>query len=626
MTWAPQVSYSIDYPAPQAWGDPTKMFTLSQQLIKSSDDFLQQLEGQAGQLAAPVINSIFPTIAAVPSLQSANEPTLIDVTWTVPQAPAAFAGTLTVGNLFPAPFLVPPPTLSFPAAPQPFVGLIPAAPGLNLNFNYPDALDIKFPSAPSLLTLDAVSFDVAAIPDFDVTVPAINLVAPSVKPYVEGPPFTSTLLTQCEADLLRALQEGTWTGLPGDVETAMWDRAREREYRQQADALATLDRDMSVLGYAYPPGVYLDAKIKIQTETNYTIAGLSREIMIKQAELTLQNITEARKVAVELEGKMIDYTNSVNNRTFESQKYLTEAAIAIYNSGVQIYQAQLRGYEVQATVYDTRIKGLLANVEIIKAHVQYEEAQASINTQLVEQYKAQLSASQTMVNIYQAQLGAIQTQAGIEETKIKIYGAQIQAFAATTNAYTAEVEGYKAVVESQGVIESVYKTQVEAFGVQVDAAAKQSDILIAEYKGQIEAYTAQLEGYKASLEAMVAQADAASKYNIAEAEVYKAEASAIASYNQTLTGQWEAVLNEQVQVAQVGVAAAKANGDLYIAARGLSLDASKVGAQVNAQLGAAALGAVHWQSSLGWSTSESVSTSNSSSNVGEFITSKSESV
>ena len=55
--------------------------------------------------------------------------------------------------------------------------------------------------------------------------------------------------------------------------------------------------------------MFIDARIKIQTETNYTIAGLSREIMFKQAELQLTNIIKARESATQLEGQLIQYAN-----------------------------------------------------------------------------------------------------------------------------------------------------------------------------------------------------------------------------------------------------------------------------------------------------------------------------
>lgn len=600
---------------PQVWGDPNLMFSLSQQLIRDAENYVAALENT--NIVAPVINPNFPTIATPPAPVTAGLPALVDVTWTVPLEPAPFNGTVDTSGLLPGPFNGQVPVLNFSSPPTTFNGVVPPSPSIDLNFIFPE-VSITLPKVPSLLSLAVVPFNPVVIPSFDAMVPTLTINPPNIIRYVEGPLYTSALLTQLETDLQNALEEGTWTGLPGPIEQALWDRAREREYRQMADALMDLER-METMGFAFPPGVYIDARIKMQTEMQNTTAGLSREIMVKQAELTLTNIIKARDDATSLESKLIDYANQVAQRTFESLKYATEAEIAIYNAQVETYKAQLQGFQTQALVFDTKIKGLLAQVEVLKAQITYEQTKAEINTAIVQQYAAEVQATQAIIDIYKVQVEIIQTQANIQKIKVDVFGAQIQAFVGQVNAYTAEVEGYKAYVETQGVIESAYKTSVDAYAAEVNAGVAEVNATVAVFKGKIDAYTAQLDGYKAAITGMVGQAQAASLYNTAESEVYRAEVAALTSYNTVLTQQWQAILNEQEKIAEVAISAAKANGDLFIAARGLSLDASKVGAQVSAQLGASALGAIHWANSSSWAANSSYSQNyNSNSQSGGF--------
>lgn len=585
---------------PQIWGDPNAMFSTSQQLITITEKYIAALQAQAGQLAAPTINPSFPVINAAPLPAVAQQPTLVDVVWDIPTQPAAFTGTVSVSPL-PGPLNIPAPTLVFPAAPTPFTGSIPSAPGLDLNFTYPTP-SVTLPPAPSLLSLDTVDFSPITIPQFTASVPALQISTPNVVPYNEPALFTSQLLTTLEANLQDALDNGSWTGLPPAIETNLFNRAREREYKQQADAIAELDR-METLGFAFPPGVWLDARIKVITETAYVIAGLSREIMTKQAELVLENTVKARENATALESKLIDYANNVAQRAFEATKYATEASIAIYNGAVAAYVASLKGFETQALVYDTQIKGILANVQVLTAHIEFEKVKSEINTALVNQYATEIKAQELVLDIAKVQLEIITTQANIQKIKVEIFGEEIKAFVGQVNAYAAQIDAYKALVSTQGVIEDVYKTQVEAYRATVEAGVAEVNANVAVFRGQVEAYTAQLAGFKAAVDSMVGQATAASQFNTAEAEVYKAAVAAISSYNGTLTQQWQAVINEQEKIAEIAVQAAKANGDLYISARGLSLDASKVGAQVSAQLGAAALGAIHWANNSAWAVS-----------------------
>jgi len=590
----------MPYIPPQVWGDPSYMFGASQQLVNLAEAYIVQLEAQAGQLAAPTINVDFPVVTTPPTPGQATTPPLQQVTWTIPGQPPPFSGAVDVSGLILPPFTGTAPVLSFGTQPAPFYGTAPDAPVVNLDFTYP-TVAVTLPSPPSLMTLDDVNFPKIVIPTFDATVPTFTATAPGPFNYRPDTLYTSQLLTDLENSLDLAITTGEYTTLNKNVQQALWDAGREREYRQQAAALAELNR-MEALGYAFPPGVFVDARIKIQTETNYTMAGLSREIMTKQAELQLENISKAREEAVKLEYRLIQYANETAQRTFEAAKYATESGIALYNAAVQAYTASLEGYKTQALVYDTQIKGLLAQVQVTQAQVEYEKTKAEINTALVHQYEVEVQAAEAVLQIYKTQVEIIQTQANVEKIKVDIYGEEIKAFVGRINAYTAEVEGYKASVEAQATIEQAYKTSVDAYTAEVNANVAQINARVAVFHSQVEAYQAQLSGYDAAIKGMVGQAQAASAFNTATAEVFKAQVAAIQSYNQVLTSQWEAVLNEQAQIAQIAVSAAKANGDLYISARGLSLDASKVGAQVCAQLGAAALGAISWHNSSQWSS------------------------
>jgi hypothetical protein len=594
--------------SPQVWGDPSAMFSTSQQLIAIAEAYIAALTVSEANLVAPTINPAFPTLTNAPTPSVAQEPALIDVTWSVPVQPAAFEGTIDASAL-PGPLTIQPPTLQFPAPPVPFSGAIPGSPSVDLNFVYPTP-SVTLPEPPMLLSLDTVLFNALDIPSFDVDVPVLQIAAPNPIFYNEGALFTSRLLTTLECNLQKALEDGSWTGLPPLIETNLFNRAREREYRAFADADEELAR-METMGWALPPGVWIDAKVKLRTEMQYTIAGLSREIMVKQAELILENTVKARENATALESRLIDYANSAAQRAFEATKYATEASIAIYNGQIHQYEASLEGYKTQAIVYDTVIKGILAQVDILKAHIEFEQVKANINTALVEQYSTEIKAAELVLDVTKVQLQIIETQANIQKITVDIFGEQIKAFVGQVNAYQAQIDAYKALVSTQGVIEDVYKTQVEAYTATVNAGVAEVNANVAVFRGQVDAYTAQLAGFKAAVDSMVGQATAASEFNTAEAAVYRAASEAITSYNNTLTAQWQAVINEQLQVAQIAVSAAKANGDLYIAARGLSLDASKTGAQVAAQLGAASLGAIHWANNSSWAISDNSNISES---------------
>jgi hypothetical protein len=591
-------------------GDANTMYAYAQERTEAAENYIVALGQASAGLAPPTINPVFPDTPAAPSISIPEPPALETVIWSLPGLPDDFSESLTIDNLLPAPFDGDPPVLAFPAAPAAFAEAAPDAPGIDTTFDYP-TLSYSLPSPPDLLSLSTYTFDGVTIPTFSETVPELSVPEPTIIPYEPGALYTSALLSALQNSLLSRIQTGG-TGIAAEVEQAIWDRGREREARAAREAILGLER-MEGMGFAFPPGVYLDARLKIETETQYANVGHSREVMIEAARLEQENVKHALSTAVSLETQLISYTNQVEQRLFESAKYVTQAGVEVYNAKVRAYAAYLDAYKTKVAVYEAMIRGELAKVEAYKAQVEAESAKAQMNTALVQQYKVSTDAALARVEAYKAELSAIQTRAEIERLKITIYGEQVRAYTAKVSAYTANVEAFRAVIGAEATKQDAYKAQVQAYAAEVEAGSKAVDARIAEYRGKLAAKELEWTGYKSTVDAESARAKSITDQNSAAADVYRAEVSGYSAYNDALTKQWQASIDLSERVAEIGVAAAKANADLYMTTRSLALDAAKVGAQVSAQLGAAALNAINWSSSVNSSTSFSNSTSSSTS-------------
>lgn len=583
--------------------DPAGIVAYAESRTSAADNYIVRLGQLSGSLAAPTITPITTTIPNAPTPITTPLPDMQDIVWIAPGMPTSFSGTLSVDALMPEPFDDDPPALIIPAAPTENLGTIPDAPGIELTFDYP-TLDFSLPAAPSLLSISVSRFnglDLPAAPDD--TVPELTLVAPSIREYTPGAGYTSSLLTALKATLEDRIVNGG-TGLAPDVEQAIWDRGREREVRQFQDQLDELER-LAGMGFALPTGIYLDARLKLQTEAAAQIVGHSREVMIKQAELEQQNVQRALELAINLEGKLMDYTNAVEQRIFESCRYATEAGISIYNARVQTYSAYLDAYKTKIEIYKARIQGELAKVDAYKTEIEAERAKAEVNSALVDQYKAQIQAALANVDVYKAQVDIIRTKAEIEKTKVEVFGEQVKAYSTKVNAYTANVEAFRARIQAEVSKQEAYKSRVSVYSAQVDAAAKVVDAKVAEFKGNLEAKQIEWEAYKAQVEAESERNKSIAVMNQAKAEAYKAEVSGLAAYNDTLTKQWSSAVTITSKVNELNINVAKMNAELYVTTRTLAAEAAKVGAQVCAQLGAAALNAVNFNQSMSGSGSTS---------------------
>lgn len=578
------------------------------------DQFVSDLSNAVLDLVPPTITPEFNTGPTIPAIVSPTLPDFVEPEWVAPGLPALFAGDLDITDLQVQPFDGTPPTLNYGAAPADFAGALPTAPAVNLDFTDP-TLSVDLPEAPVLLELNVTQFEGFNLPTFDGDEPTLTAVAPSLREYTPGASYTSSLLGALQQKLEAAMTTET-TGLDPTVEEAMWERGREREARAYADAVKKID-EMEALGYAMPPGWFADARLKLITETDFAERGHSREVMIKQAELSLDFVKHAMTNAVQLESQLMDLTNAVEQRLFESARYATEAGVSIYNAQVQSYSAMVDLYRTKVAIYEAQVRAEVSKVEAYRAEVAAEEAKASINRTLVEQYRVQIDAALSNIRIYEAEIAGIQTKAEIERTKVQVFGEQVRAYVAEINAYTAGVEGYRTRIQAEGVKQDVFKSQVDAFAAQVQASVSQIEARIAAYRGQIEAKTVEYEGYRAAVAGETARVQAITSQNTVIAEAFRSEVAAVTSHNEVLTRQWQAILDQNQRTTEIAIAAAEVNSQLYVTTRSIALDAVKTGAQVAAQIGSAAINAVNFSGSVssseGYQTSESLSVSESNS-------------
>lgn len=572
--------------------------------INVVDGFIGNLANLVISLQPPPIAPEFPIGAAAPAIEVPAIPDFETPLWNAPGFPTAFTETLEVGDLDVQPFDIDPPALNYGTAPPPFVGAIPDAPAVNLTFDDP-TLTISLPAPPSLLSLNIEKFDGINLPALDADSPVLTATEPSIREYTPGTGYSSSLLTALKATLEDRITNGG-TGLTQEVENAIWDRGREREARTAADAIAAVDQ-MESLGYAFPPGAYLDARLKITTEMDYQNRGHSREVMIKSAELMLDNIKHALTTSTQVEEMMVNYNNAVENRLFESAKYATEAGVAIYNAKVQAYASLVNVYEAKVRAYTAQIQGETAKVDAYRATIAAEEAKAQINTALVQQYKVQADVALSNIEVYKAEIAGIQTKADIERTKVMVFGEQVRGYTAQIGAYTAGVEGFRATVQAEATKSEAYKAQVEAFAARVGATTAIIDARVKAYQGKLAGKTAEYDGYRAAIAGESARVDAIAKRSGVQADAFKSRVQAVGSFNEVLTKQWAATIDQQGRIAEIGVSVAKANAELYVTTRSLALDAAKTGATVAAQIGAAALNAVNFSGSV--SSSESANAS-----------------
>lgn len=515
------------------------------------------------------------------------------------------------------------PTLTFDAAPTISYGTMPTIPGVS-DVALPVAEAIVMPDAPTYLGLTTVSFAGLDMHEDWLTqletIPSLSLVEPTPYSYARGPEYASALLDALKGKITARLAGGT--GLDPAVEQAIWDRARSRETQTALANEAEILRQSEAFGFSLPSGT-MAAQLRDAQQDHYNkLSTLSRDVAIRQAELEQENLKHAIGEGMQLEAKLIDYSYQLERLTFESAVQYANNAIQIYNAGVEGYKALLQGYQTYAQAYDTIIKAELSKVEVYKAQLQAEMTKAQINTAMVEQYKAAITAQMSKVDIYKAQVSAAQTLVQLEQARIGAAGEQVKAYVAQVNAETSKIEAYKAGVQAEATKVEVYKVKAQAFGAKVSAQSERAKAELGRYQALLSAKSSEWDGFRARVQAESERVRALGLQSSTLLDGYKAAAAATEAKAGMHTKIWETQIKEYEAGQGIVLQTAKINNDAVASANQARLDASKVGAQVYAQLTASAYSMINASASISGSNSNSVSYSysNDTAGVGPTVT------
>lgn len=549
---------------------------------------------------APVSNvpdAAFPPVPA--------EPVLVDV------APLEIPNAPVNGALMP--------TIATIPLPDPLDALLPAQDELN-EVVVPVSPDYVLPSVPTLAQLNIPGEPTLDLPTFNESVME-RPIPPDVTFAWSEAAYGSTLLSLMTNRLLEFCA-GASTGLTPDVEQAIWSRARERETANTRRQIDEVRRNVAGRGFAVPPGglqTALDAATQLAIEKD---SSLSREVMIKQAELEQENFKFAFTTALGLESKLIDYSNQLMARAFEGATFALKIQVELFNSRVSLYQADAAVFQAKAAVFKIRLEAALAQLDIYKAKLEGQKLIGELNLQQVQVYEAQLKGVLAAVEVYKSQVQAAQVQAEVNKSIVESFKAAVEAYGEQVKAKAVEYEGYASQVKAQAnMVEmyaqqvAAYKSETDGYNALVDAKVKSKSFevklnqeiplaifekLVAAYGENVRAEAARLKSYvdvfDSEVKSYSAQIDGAAKLVTSQASI----ASAQATYANAS--------------AQIEVARTKMAGDYAMAAAELASANAKAQGQVAGMLAAAAMAQFHMGATISAS-----SAANSSKNYSEQL-------
>lgn len=485
----------------------------------------------------------------------------------------------------------PPPSIAVPAIstivtdiPEPFDGVfkteIPKAPSTLAarTFTMPDVALPAKPTAPWIQTITAPTLTdtmipapmpLSDIPVFEASIPEWGTLIDV--PYTDNPltrlsdaAYTKRTYESVELDFISGelqtdIKKGR-TGVPEEVESAIWQRQSERDSMALNDAITLTRNTFSKRGFSLPPGKLRKSITRLVEAREILLQERSREIAVKQADLTQSNRQFAITTALQLEQQQMQFTIQYAGLMLDIAKETVNAGIAIYNTHISKMGLELERYKAAASVYESQLRAFSIRIEAYRGELEAAKLRGDLNSQQIDIYKAMLSAQEILIGIYASEINAFTAEASVEKLKVDIFKGEVEAYQVQAQAnalefqafeslikgeiakaqiFEAEVNAYRAKVEAIGESNRAKATQVQAEGARAGAMAEAAKVAVAGYQAEIELAKTRgmllVEGFKAEVALMAAKGQIETAKVSSEAENHRAAITSWEAVTQAIT-------------------------------------------------------------------------------------------
>lgn len=529
-----------------------------------------------------------------------------------------------------------PPTIDLPDAPTilipppPVVALpsIPSAPTVNL-IDTPEYVGEPLPEVPTLYQLSLPEVPTINIDDLNIERP--QFVAPDALEDTYRPDFIdfhnvvftgvtdavgNTGVTDMHSRLQTMIAGGT--GLPANIEQALFDRAIGRDEVSSVQAIAQSEQEWAAKGFDLPGSTLLARTQEIRQASRSERGRVNRELSIQFHNQEIENLRFSVQQGIALEGQLLQAYTQIYDTARQLADGHFVVAKSVFDTYLDQFRLQLQIYQTDTEVYKIQLEAELTKLEVYKSELEAQRIIGTLNQQLVEIYETELRGVLASVEVFKAQVEAANSQIQIELGKIEIYKANIDAYGATINGERVKFEMYSSQVGAEETKAQVYTAQVDAYSSRIGAFKTTVDAEVAKVSGQATALEAQTRIYGEEVNAW-SQGMAADTANLeAFVNVYRAE---LEKYTAMLSAEQYRVTGEarnvelDIEQEKARVAGSLKNADQRIEqlkhVTALGLSATETAAKTNAQLAASSMSAINV--SAGMNSSNSVSGTDSRS-------------
>lgn len=341
---------------------------------------------------------------------------------------------------------------------------------------FPTLRPITLPEVPSL-TLDDLEFS-ATRPVFEGQVPDL------ADFQYENEVYNPTFMPQIQQTVARML--GGETGLPPDVEYAIYERAREREVELGEREVDQVTNEWAARGHRAPGGPLARRVDRVRQEASYKVSQMSREQFIAHWQFQLSQLAVGLQTALAAEDVLLRLFSEAEQRRFQAAQFRVQMATDIFNAMVSKYNADTALFQAEATIFRERIQAELAKLEVFNAQIRGQQLIGELNAQDVQIFAERLRGLQVSAEIYRQRIEAYSAQHEAQRNKIEVFRGQLEANSQLVNIYEADTRAFVEMIRAQQVREERFSTKASIYGKEVDAWKTR-------YEGALTGYSSHLE-------------------------------------------------------------------------------------------------------------------------------------
>lgn len=228
------------------------------------------------------------------------------------------------------------------------------------------------------------------------------------------PQLDSRLHTAADDWFYNVIVNG-YLGIPVAIENAIWERSRARELLEAIRMEDEAVNHMAARGFAMPPGVLSARLLQVQAEAQDKNSTHSRDVAIKQAEISIDMtkfaIGEVTKLRLGVAQALADFMRAameLPKAAADTARAYADCKTRLWNSSAEYLNALVNRADLELKRTSTVAGNFLESQKI---------SVAAFDSHLNRQVQAADSAATAMGHIASAALGAQQTLAHIGETQ-----------------------------------------------------------------------------------------------------------------------------------------------------------------------------------------------------------------